>query len=49
MMAEVFLMQPLRQLAASAMSLLTLVTIGKSRGLATEKYHAVAFLVVGNM
>jgi hypothetical protein len=49
MVAAVFLMQPLRQLAAPAMSLLTLVTIGKSRGLATEKYYTVAFLVVDNM
>jgi hypothetical protein len=49
MVAAVFLMQPLRQLAVSAMNLLTLVTIGKSRGLATEKYYTVAFLVVDNM
>ena len=36
MMAGVFLMQPLGRLTASAMSLLILETLGKSRGLALE-------------
>jgi hypothetical protein len=49
MIAAVFLMQPLGQLAVSVISLLTLVTVSRSQGLAIEKYHAIDFLVVDNM
>jgi MFS transporter, PHS family, inorganic phosphate transporter len=48
-MAAVFLMQPLGQLAVSAMSLLTLVTISRPPGLTMEKYHAVDFIAVDHM
>jgi MFS transporter, PHS family, inorganic phosphate transporter len=45
-MAAVFLMQPLGQLAVSAMSLLTLMIFDKSPGLATERDRAVDILTV---
>lgn len=48
-MAAVFLMQPLGQIAASATSLLILVTIGKTQSLVTKKDFAVVSTIVDNM
>lgn len=45
-MASVFIMQPLGQILAAVVGLAVLLTVGKSRGLATETDHVAAATIV---